>query len=139
MPLVESKRFWVKPLKINAAVNFIIYEAVFYALYWLNPALASNSIWRVLLLVSLVAGAFVACLPAMAREQSEDIRIRGERNLTLYVPVISVTIFVIMYVFFSFFSWSLSFDRDVLTTFCLFYLVSVPVIGFGMAKIFYNR
>lgn len=138
MPLVESKRFWVKPLKLNAAVNFIIYEAVFYALYWSNPALASNSLWRVLLLVSLVAGAFVACVPAIARQQSEDIRIRGERNLTLYVPLISVSIFVILYVLFSFFTWSLSFDRDDLTIFCLFYLVSVPVISFGMGKTLYD-
>ena len=139
MPLVESKRFWVKPLKLNAVVNFIIYEAVFYGLYWSSPALVSNGIWRMLLLVALVVGAFVACLPAIARQESENIRIHGEPNLTVYVPVYSVCAFIFFYLLYSLYNWSLLFDRDVLASFCAFYLFSVPVLGFTLAKLFYNN
>jgi len=73
MPLADSQRFWVKPLQLNAVVNFIIYEAVFYALYWSSPEMADNKTWRVLLLASLAAGALIAFLPAYVRYESEEM------------------------------------------------------------------
>lgn len=139
MPLVESKRFWVKPLTINAAVNFIIYEAAFYALYWSNPEMASTSAWRFLLLISLAVGAFVACLPALSRYENDEIRIHGKRNLTLYVPIISVCIFTVFYAFYSFVNWSPFFNPYFLSSFCFFYLFSVPVVGFAMFKLLYDK
>lgn len=129
MPLVESKRFFSRPITIYAVLQMSAYLIIFYNLYALNKTVMSGPWWRVSTLIVIVAGLYSALSPALLREENKAIRMNNDSNPIYFVPVAAVLMGVVYLLAKSYYFWSFEITHQDLTVGLLGYLLVVPVLS----------
>ncbi|EPC0068387.1 hypothetical protein ACRWP7_003295 [Escherichia coli] len=123
----ENQKFWTTPLVTFAIVQFIFYVLIYCAGYFVEFSTLADSTFRVGLIVAIGLGVFTSIQPALARDESDNIRNGKVRNSAYYGVIIPIVIFIIGYLAVSYYEWSFPASKKVLFYFCLIYFCGAPV------------
>lgn len=128
MPLVESKRFLTKPLKIYAISQFMIYMSVFYLAYTMSGFEFENTTTKwIIIFTAIVIAYYTALQPALVRNAIDSIRLKRELNYAYFAPVLSVGV-ILLYLFSVFFHrGDIAFEHRDALRICWVYLTCTPL------------
>jgi len=111
MALVDSKKYWTKPLIAFAVMQFVFSMIVWWVWYKNTPTF-NPVIWRIGFLIGLFTSLTTSILPAAMRNRCDDIRLGGKTNFAYFSVLVPFIVFFLYKAFISYYHWDFSFKKS---------------------------